>query len=768
MPRKTVAAIQNFRGTTAQHNTYTGPAGELTVDTTKKTVVVQDGSTMGGNPVALEKRKIVSSASFLKVNGAASGALAKDNTLSWDMDAFIPAATSQMVDDKTVGVNSESKLVAKDVAIGGNEADLASARGQIGNPRVLEGPTDLNTLTTDGIYSARINGVTNAPMDDQAIVVVRSRKVLDSTSAITQTFIGTRGRVFLRFIKDKEESPAWSTWSELFQSARVGDGIRVTNGVPSVPEYQGATATASGVAGLLPPATKDESEYVLFGDGTWRPITNGLGDLGLPGMVVAFSGQFGGPGNRYPIPEDTGVPDLNWVLCDGVETDGVAVPDLRDRFIIGAGSSHAAGTSGGSFTTEGHTLTVNELAVHRHDFTSGGDETSSGASSTIGAFQFNSNTFDTGGSQPHTHAFKPPYYALAFIKQIHRRQSVDVLPSVNYVRDELFTADRTSITIPQYTQVRIGSKGYTNMSPVTLQLASVATAANRKGRDVYLYACAPTSGIEPVFVLSMNSTVPTGYTAENSRKIGGFHCLCANVGTIADHMLSGFVAGDILPASVWDLRHRAFSENEGMVYDPRLHLWVDIYLASFDAARNNVVSVYNGNVITGTTPSDRALMGESFVDFLCMAQKRLPWRFEFQMFAVSSNTNTNILGGTVPETTGGHVDMANRRIISYIGVEDTCGVFWQWTNDLFEGGTYGTIGNNQQWLNGYSWNMGINNSVGGDGSAYGFLRRALVGGRWDGGSYCGRRCVHLADASADAASVISARGVSEPRVWGAD
>ena len=44
--------IQRRRGTTAQHSTFTGALGELTVDTDKKTVVVHDGSTAGGFPLA--------------------------------------------------------------------------------------------------------------------------------------------------------------------------------------------------------------------------------------------------------------------------------------------------------------------------------------------------------------------------------------------------------------------------------------------------------------------------------------------------------------------------------------------------------------------------------------------------------------------------------------------------------------------------------------------------------------------------------------------
>lgn len=45
-------AMQLRRGTTTQHSTFTGLQGEVTVDTTKKTVVVHDGSTPGGVPLA--------------------------------------------------------------------------------------------------------------------------------------------------------------------------------------------------------------------------------------------------------------------------------------------------------------------------------------------------------------------------------------------------------------------------------------------------------------------------------------------------------------------------------------------------------------------------------------------------------------------------------------------------------------------------------------------------------------------------------------------
>jgi len=42
------------RGTTAQHSTFTGAAGEVTMDTSKKTLVAHDGTTVGGTPLAKE------------------------------------------------------------------------------------------------------------------------------------------------------------------------------------------------------------------------------------------------------------------------------------------------------------------------------------------------------------------------------------------------------------------------------------------------------------------------------------------------------------------------------------------------------------------------------------------------------------------------------------------------------------------------------------------------------------------------------------------
>lgn len=43
--------VKQFRGTTGDLSSYVGPEGQIAVDTTKKTIVVQDGVTPGGFPL---------------------------------------------------------------------------------------------------------------------------------------------------------------------------------------------------------------------------------------------------------------------------------------------------------------------------------------------------------------------------------------------------------------------------------------------------------------------------------------------------------------------------------------------------------------------------------------------------------------------------------------------------------------------------------------------------------------------------------------------
>ena len=57
-----------------------------------------------------------------------------------------------------------------------------------------------------------------------------------------------------------------------------GDGFRNTNGIISVPEYEGATASSAGTSGLVPPAAAGQHESFLTGGGEYKPALTKISD----------------------------------------------------------------------------------------------------------------------------------------------------------------------------------------------------------------------------------------------------------------------------------------------------------------------------------------------------------------------------------------------------------------------------------------------------------------------------------------------------------
>lgn len=82
-------AIQFRRGTTTQHSSFTGLLGEVTVDTDKKTLVVHDGSTTGGYPLAREGAASSSTTGTFSSNVTVGGTLAVTNAATLSGGAAI-------------------------------------------------------------------------------------------------------------------------------------------------------------------------------------------------------------------------------------------------------------------------------------------------------------------------------------------------------------------------------------------------------------------------------------------------------------------------------------------------------------------------------------------------------------------------------------------------------------------------------------------------------------------------------------------------------
>ena len=131
------------------------------------------------------------------------------------------------------------------------------------------------------------------------------------------------------------------------------------------------------------------------------------------GMIVLWSGS-------------TGSIPTGWVICNGSNS----TPDLRDRFVVGAGSTYSVDATGGSAnaTLVSHTHTASSSVTdpgHVHAVSRGlGADGGGGDALLNGTAGYNTQTAVTGisvstsistaGSSA-TNANLPPYYALAYI-----------------------------------------------------------------------------------------------------------------------------------------------------------------------------------------------------------------------------------------------------------------------------------------------------------------------------------------------------------------
>lgn len=162
------------------------------------------------------------------------------------------------------------------------------------------------------------------------------------------------------------------------------------------------------------PWIRTDNTGKFLGVYTW---TNGAWQAADPqfktGDIMAFSGSSG----SIAAP---------WYFCNGQIVNGITVPDLQGRFIIGIGqrtlltgetdtnTTFALNDKGGE---EKHKLTTAEMPSHNHPPADGFSNFMSSQNSSGGA-QNGTNagtpthTGNAGGDTPHNNL--PPYYALAF------------------------------------------------------------------------------------------------------------------------------------------------------------------------------------------------------------------------------------------------------------------------------------------------------------------------------------------------------------------
>ena len=196
----------------------------------------------------------------------------------------------------------------------------------------------------------------------------------------------------------------------------------------TAPKIGGVAVTATAaelniLAGAT--ATTAELNYV---DGVTSAIQTQI-DAAVAAAAAVFptGGIIIWSGSAAAIP-------AGWLLCDGTSS----TPDLRDRFVVGAGSTYAVAATGGSANAVAvahtHTASTNTTGAHTHaEYVDGVDQDRVNA---VGYYVSGTNvgngnrasTTNTGSAGDHSHtvtvdsagvsgtnANLPPYYALCYI-----------------------------------------------------------------------------------------------------------------------------------------------------------------------------------------------------------------------------------------------------------------------------------------------------------------------------------------------------------------
>ena len=185
------------------------------------------------------------------------------------------------------------------------------------------------------------------------------------------------------------------------QTGAAGDNFTVGGNLA-------VTGTTSLSDDLILNSSSGTSGQVVLSQGSGSaPV---WGNAFVAGMIMMWSGSIA------TIPS-------GWLLCDGTNS----TPNLRDRFVVGAGSTYAVAATGGSanaiVVSHTHTATVTDpghfhsggrVSYLNNGIPSGANDTTSTpgntGSNTTGISVANSTEGASG-----TNANLPPYYALAYI-----------------------------------------------------------------------------------------------------------------------------------------------------------------------------------------------------------------------------------------------------------------------------------------------------------------------------------------------------------------
>ena len=349
-----------------------------------------------------------------------------------------------------------------------------------------------------------------------------------------------------------------------------------------------------------------------------------------------------------------------------------------------------------------------------------------------------------------------------------------VAPTSQY----LYASGANEITVIEGCVIAVGGAGIFQTGNTVLNASNLDIgAAFAVGSDYYVYICdSRQDAQDEQYIISLNSTYPSGWNASNSRKIGGFHYgRCRKIndnlqpvnssGAVFGTGWESAVSNGIVPRSVWTLGHRPKCSPEGMVYLGG-GTWVDIYLNSDDGAQG-LKSEYNCAPMTGT----EGMNWYTFTERLMKSGKRMPDYSEFCAYAFGSpqgldGANTNAWTATTNTGRGTTGSVVNA--VSAVGCVDAVGRVWEWLNDLITRAEHAT---NADYHPTAAWGWDKKSplrdnatkyDVGNIYQYYAYSLAALIaGGNWGNGVYAGARAVFCSHCPWDVAASIGVRGACD-------
>ena len=375
------------RGTTTQHGSFTGAEGEVTIDTTKDTAVVHDGSTAGGRPLARQDMNNVPAGTILGTqlenSGVTAGAYGSSSAIpivTVDAQGLVTAASTTAIDSTTIANGTSNVAVANNGNITATRSGTArlvvddagvdvtgniEATGTLkttGNAVVIEG-TDPKILLTDTNNDSdfRIlneNGVFK--VFDQTNSANRFQIASGGTAEVTGNLdvgagVDVTGNITVSGTVDGVDVAARDT---LFGGLTSSSGV-LKNGVIATTQAQSSNGMAVATTSYVRTAI---SEAQAFPSGTkmifqqtsaptgWTKVTSSVDNKAL--RVV--SGTVGSGGSNA-FSNTLASKTITANAANASPTGNITVSDTSATGNVSIDSA----TTGGS--VDSHTLSTNEI-----------------------------------------------------------------------------------------------------------------------------------------------------------------------------------------------------------------------------------------------------------------------------------------------------------------------------------------------------------------------------------------------------------------------